>query len=64
MSELLTHREGEVFALVSEGKTNKQIAQELCITVGTVKSHLIAIYTKLEVGTRTQAVLKNLPKVI
>jgi DNA-binding NarL/FixJ family response regulator len=53
----LTHREWDVLAFLTAGKTNREIAAELHISVGTVKSHLSAIYTKLGVSNRTEAAL-------
>ncbi len=53
----LTKRECEVLALVAQGKRNRQIAQALTITEGTVEVHLHNIFQKLHVSTRTQAAL-------
>ena len=52
----LTARESEVLRLVVEGLGNKSIARRLTIAVGTVKSHLKAIFDKLSVESRTQAI--------
>ena len=52
----LTTREREILALVAEGKTNAEIADELCIACGTVRRHLENAYAKLGVHTRTAAV--------
>lgn len=52
----LTPRELEVLNLLAQGKTNCQIAQQLCIAVGTVKSHVNSILTKMAAEDRTQAV--------
>jgi non-specific serine/threonine protein kinase len=51
---VLTEREAEVAALVARGKTNRQIAAELVIAVGTAQRHVANILTKLDVGSRTQ----------
>ncbi|MCB0182410.1 MAG: helix-turn-helix transcriptional regulator, partial [Anaerolineae bacterium] len=40
------------------GYSNKEIAEELVVTVSTVKRHISNIYGKLEAGSRTQAVAK------
>jgi DNA-binding NarL/FixJ family response regulator len=55
--EDLTHRELEVLHLLSQGKSNPQIAQELYISAGTVKVHVRNIASKLGVSDRTQAVV-------
>jgi len=54
----LTPRELEVLRLVARGKTNRQIADELMITSGTVKLHVEHIIGKLEVSDRTQAAVR------
>ena len=51
----LTNRESEVLALVANGRTNKEIGNELTISDRTVQSHLVKIYRKLSVNTRTEA---------
>lgn len=58
VTDVLTRRELDVLRLVAGGLTNPQIADELVFTVGTVKWYLHQIYTKLEVGNRTQAVTR------
>lgn len=55
--EPLTEREREVLTLVAEGKTNQEIAEKLFVRDVTVKTHLNAIFRKLKVKSRTQAVL-------
>ena len=54
--EPLSHRETEVLHLLGEGLTNREVAQKLVLTVGTVKVHTRNIYGKLNVHTRVQAV--------
>jgi two-component system NarL family response regulator len=51
----LTSRETEVLQLMASGESNKGIARKLQIEVGTVKSHMSAIMTKLGASSRTQA---------
>ena len=58
--ESLTNRELQVLKLLQEHLTNKEIAAQLVISPGTVKSHTIRIYQKLEVKGRHQAVEKAL----
>lgn len=55
--DALTERELDVLRLLTEGKSNKEIANELFIGDRTVKSHLSAIFQKLDVADRTQAAL-------
>ena len=55
--EALTERETEVLKLIARGKANKEIADELFIDETTVKSHVHSILSKLNVRSRTQAVL-------
>lgn len=50
----LTKREKEIFLLVIAGKTNKDIQDELYISLKTVKTHLYNIYRKLNVQNRLQ----------
>ena len=56
----LTTREYEILGLLSKGKLYKEIAQELGITVGTVKQHNHKIYQKLHVQNKTEAINKYL----
>jgi two-component system response regulator DegU len=58
--EPLTPRELEVLALMKLGRTNRQIATDLVISLGTAKNHVEHIISKLEVSDRTQAVVKAL----
>ena len=55
-SELLTAREREILQLLADGLSNSDVAERLCISQETVKSHVRHILTKLEADTRTQAV--------
>ncbi|MBK8902563.1 MAG: hypothetical protein IPM53_15350 [Anaerolineaceae bacterium] len=52
----VTEREQEVLALVSDGLSNREIGLRLCISPGTVKTHLANIYDKLDVHCRVQAI--------
>jgi LuxR family maltose regulon positive regulatory protein len=56
---LLSPREQEVFTLLRQGQTNKQIAAALYLSEATVKVHVRRILSKLGVRSRTQAVLKG-----
>jgi NarL family two-component system response regulator LiaR len=55
--ELLTNRENEVVQLISKGYTNQEIADELFITLKTVKTHVSNILSKLDVEDRTQVAI-------
>ena len=54
----LSEREYEVLRLLVQGKTNPEIAQQLTISVGTVKIHVEHILAKLHVSDRTQAAVR------
>jgi LuxR family maltose regulon positive regulatory protein len=56
--EPLSSRELELLQLVSMGRSNQEIAQELFVAIGTVKKHLNNIFGKLGVSNRTQAVAR------
>lgn len=59
LTDPLTPRETEILRLIAQGMTNIEIAQRLVITEGTVKNHITAILSKLEVEDRTQAALRG-----
>jgi DNA-binding CsgD family transcriptional regulator len=52
----LTHREREVAQLACEGHSNKEIAENACLSLQTVKKHLHAVFRKLQVPSRTRLV--------
>ena len=52
----LTGREAEVLALVAEGCSNAEIAAELFVSMATVKTHINALFAKLQVRDRAQAI--------
>jgi len=54
----LTERELEVLQLLAAGLSNRAITEELVVALGTVKAHTAAIYRKLDVNSRTQAVAR------
>ncbi|NQW16440.1 MAG: hypothetical protein HQ478_03035 [Chloroflexi bacterium] len=56
LPEPLSDREIEVLTLIASGASNQQIAEQMIISMSTVKSHINRAYRKLDVGTRTQAV--------
>lgn len=55
----LSAREIEVLRLVADGASNSEIARALFLAAATIKSHLVHIYSKLGVDSRTQAVAKG-----
>jgi len=57
LAEPLTHREEEVLRLLARGQSNKEIAEGLHLTEGTVKNYISRIYAKLGARDRTQAAL-------
>ena len=59
----LTFREIEILTIIGMGSTNQEVADKLCVSCHTVKTHLYNIYRKIEVPNRLQAALwatKNL----
>ena len=55
----LTEKEVQVLSLLAEGGSNADIAKALYVSTSTVKTHLIHVYQKLEVGRRTEAIKKG-----
>jgi DNA-binding NarL/FixJ family response regulator len=58
--DLLSEREFEVLLLAARGLPNKEIARRLGLSIRTVHSHLANIFMKMQVGSRTEAVLQAL----
>ena len=56
--EKLTPREQEVLSLLAKGYFYKEIADQLGVTINTLRNHLRAIYEKLHVHSRTEATVK------
>lgn len=56
--EPLSERELEVLKLISQGLSNREIADELVVGVSTVKKHINHIYGKLDVSSRTRAIVR------
>jgi DNA-binding NarL/FixJ family response regulator len=55
--EGLTDREAEILALITQGKSNAEVAAQTYLSPNTVKSYIRTIYRKIDVASRTQAVL-------
>jgi ATP/maltotriose-dependent transcriptional regulator MalT len=56
LAEPLSARELDVLRLLSDGRSNAEIARDLFVEQSTVKTHLIHLYRKLGVSIRTQAI--------
>jgi serine/threonine protein kinase len=56
--EQLTLREQEVLAMIAKNMSNREIADELVVTMGTVKWHITQLYKKLGVRSRVQAIVR------
>lgn len=61
-ADALSSREQGVLSLLALGRANKEIAKELELSVRTVEAHLRSIYAKLQVGSRTEAVVAAIKK--
>jgi len=57
---LLTNREHQILKLIAKGLSNKEIADCLGLTTNTVKHYLVELFSKLNVGSRTEAVISGL----
>ena len=53
----LTDREAEILALITQGKSNAEVATLTYLSPNTVKSYIRTVYRKIDAGSRTQAVL-------
>ena len=56
--EVLSEREFEVLCLIADGLSNREIAERLVVSMGTIKTHVRNIYGKLGVNSRTRAVAR------
>lgn len=58
LAEPLSEREREVLQAIAAGRSNRDLAEEFVVSVGTIKTHLNNIYGKLNVHSRTQAIAR------
>jgi predicted ATPase/DNA-binding CsgD family transcriptional regulator len=58
LDDPLSERELEILTLIAAGRSNRQIADQLFLTVGTVKGYITQLYSKLGVESRTQALVR------
>lgn len=54
----LTEREAEVLAMIAQGRTNEEIAEQLVLSLKTVRNHVSNIFSKLQVADRAQAIIR------
>ena len=54
----LTERESEILALIAQGHTNQEIAEQLVLSLKTVRNHVSNIFSKLQVADRAQAIIR------
>ena len=54
----LTDKEFEILSDIYDGKTNRQLAEHHFISINTVKTHIKNLYDKMEVGSRTEVIVK------
>ncbi len=62
IANVLSERELEVLKLAAKGMSNRDIAEQLFLSIRTVQAHLGNIFNKLDVGSRTEAILYGLKK--
>jgi NarL family two-component system response regulator LiaR len=60
--DLLSERETEILKFLATGISNKEIAEKLCLSLRTVKAHMSNIFTKMNVASRSEALVEALRK--
>ena len=58
LDDPLSAREMDVLRLIFEGKSNQQMAEELFVSINTIKTHLSRLFEKLQAGSRTEAIAR------
>lgn len=61
-NKILTKREEEIVLLIFEGKTNKEIAKKLYLSISTVKTNIENIYQKLSVHSKAELIIELIKK--
>ena len=56
-NNILTQREKETLKLITKGFCNKKIAEELCVSIHTVKAHIESLYQKLGTHNKVEVVV-------
>ncbi|MGB2814344.1 MAG: response regulator transcription factor [Dehalococcoidales bacterium] len=56
--KVLSHREMDVLNIAARGLSNQEIADEMCLSLRTIQAHLGHIFNKLQVSSRTEAVVR------
>lgn len=59
LHDKLSSREQEILDLLALGLSNKEIGEQLFVSVNTIKTHILSLYNKLDVKNRTQAAIKG-----
>lgn len=62
IKDLLSDREMEMLKLLATGMSNKEIAERLCLSLRTVKAHMSNIFTKMNVASRSEALVESLKR--
>ncbi|UCH50888.1 MAG: response regulator transcription factor [Chloroflexota bacterium] len=62
IKDILSDREMEMLKLLATGMSNKEIAEKLCLSLRTVKAHMSNIFTKMNVASRSEALVNALRK--
>jgi DNA-binding NarL/FixJ family response regulator len=58
LHDCLTQREQEIIELIAQGLSNTQISEQLFLSPKTVKNHITRIFSKMQVNTRAEAIVR------